>query len=93
MKKMINAMDKLIDKIKETNNPTVIGLDPRYEMIPECIRNKYEETLEGVAKAIAEFNKALIDEIYDVIPAVKPNVAFYEMYGLEGMKAFEETCK
>ena len=90
---MINAMDKLIDKIKETNNPTVIGLDPRYEMIPECIRNKYEENLEGVAKAIVEFNKALIDEIYDVIPAIKPNVAFYEMYGLEGMKAFEETCK
>ena len=52
-------MDKLIDKIKETNNPTVIGLDPRYEMIPECIRNKYEENLEGVAKAIVEFNKAL----------------------------------
>ena len=90
---MINAMDKLINKIKETNNPTVIGLDPRYEMIPECIRSKYEENLEGVAKAIVEFNKALIDEIYDVIPAVKPNVAFYEMYGLEGMKAFEETCK
>ena len=90
---MKNMMDKLIDKIKETNNPTVIGLDPRYEMIPGCIRNKYEENLEGVAKAIIEFNKALIDEIYDVIPAIKPNVAFYEMYGLEGMKAFEETCK
>ncbi len=90
---MKNMMDKLIDKIKETNNPTVIGLDPRYEMIPACIRNKYEENLEGSAKAIEEFNKALIDEIYDVIPAIKPNVAFYEMYGLEGMKAFEETCK
>ena len=90
---MINAMDKLIDKIKETNNPTVIGLDPRYEMIPECIRNKYEENLEGVAKAIVEFNKALIDATCDIIPAVKPQIAFYEMYGLEGMKAFEETCK
>ena len=90
---MINAMDKLIDKIKETNNPTVMGLDPRYEMIPECIRNKYEETLEGVGKAIVEFNKALIDATYDIIPAVKPQIAFYEMYGLEGMKAFEETCK
>ena len=90
---MKNMMDKLIDKIKGTNNPTVIGLDPRYEMIPACIRNKYEENLEGSAKAIEEFNKALIDEIYDVIPAIKPNVAFYEMYGLEGMKAFEETCK
>ena len=82
-------MDKLIDKIKETNNPTVMGLDPRYEMIPECIRNKYEENLEGVGKAIVEFNKALIDATYDIIPAVKVNVAFYEMYGLNGMKVFE----
>ena len=90
---MKNMMDKLIDKIKETNNPTVIGLDPRYEMIPACIRNKYEENLEGVAKAIVEFNKALIDATCDIIPAVKPQIAFYEMYGLEGMKAFEETCK
>ena len=90
---MINAMDKLIEKIKETKNPTVIGLDPKYEMIPEYIRSKYEENLEGVAKSIVEFNKALIDEICDIIPAIKPNVAFYEMYGLEGMKAFEETCK
>ena len=90
---MKNMMDKLIDKIKETNNPTVIGLDPRYEMIPECIRNKYEENLEGVAKAIVEFNKALIDATCDIIPAVKPQIAFYEMYGLEGMKAFEKTCK
>ena len=48
---MKNMMDKLIDKIKETNNPTVIGLDPRYEMIPECIKSKYEENLEGVAKS------------------------------------------
>ena len=90
---MTNIMDKLIDKIKETNNPTVIGLDPRYEMIPEYIKNKYQKNLEGVAKAIVEFNKALIDATYDIIPAVKPQIAFYEMYGLEGMKAFEETCK
>ena len=90
---MKNMMDKLIDKIKETNNSTVIGLDPRYEMIPECIKSKYEENLEGVAKAILEFNKALIDAIYDIIPAIKPNVAFYEMYGLEGMKTFEKTCQ
>ena len=90
---MTNIMDKLIDKIKETNNPTVIGLDPRYKMIPEYIKNKYQKNLEGVAKAIVEFNKALIDATYDIIPAVKPQIAFYEMYGLEGMKAFEETCK
>ena len=90
---MKNAIDNLIEKIKQTNNPTVMGLDPRYEMIPEYIRKKYDETLEGVSKAIIEFNKKLIDATYDIIPAVKPQIAFYEMYGLEGMKAFEETCK
>lgn len=90
---MANMMDRLIDKIKETNNPTVIGIDPKYDMIPECIKNKYEQNMEGVAKAIEEFNKALIDATFDIIPAVKINIAFYEMYGLEGMKVFEETCK
>ena len=90
---MKNAIDILIEKIKQTNNPTVMGLDPRYEMIPEFIRKKYDESLEGVSKAIIEFNKKLIDATYDIIPAVKPQIAFYEMYGLEGMKAFEETCK
>ena len=90
---MINAIDRLIDKIKETNNPTVIGLDPNYEMIPDYIKKKYDEDLEGVSKAIIEFNKTIIDEIYDIIPAIKPNIAFYEMYGLPGIRAFEETCR
>lgn len=90
---MVNAIDRLIKRIKETNNPTVIGLDPRYDMIPKQIRDKYNTDLEGVSKAILEFNKELIDATYDIIPAVKPQVAFYEMYGIEGMKAFEETCK
>ena len=90
---MKNIMDRLIDKIKQTNNPTVMGLDPRHEILPECIKEKYEENLEGASKAILEFNKALIDATYDIIPAIKPQIAFYEMYGLPGMKAFEETCK
>ncbi len=90
---MENAIDNLIEKIKEKNNPTVIGLDPRYEMIPECIRNKYSKDIEGAANAALEFNKALIDEVSDIIPAVKPQVAFYEMLGIPGIKAFNETCK
>ena len=89
---MKNKIDELIEKIKEMQNPTVMGLDPRYEMIPEIIRSKYPQNMEGVAKAIVEFNKKLIDATCDIIPAVKPQIAFYEMYGLEGMKAFEETC-
>ena len=89
----MNVIDKLIEKIKQTNNPTVIGLDPRYEMLPKCVTSKYSQDLEGVSKAIIEFNKALIDATYDIIPAVKPQIAFYEMYGILGMKAFKETCE
>ena len=89
----MNAIDKLIEKIKETNNPTVMGLDPRYDMIPEVVRKKYTNDLEGISKAILEYNKELIDNTYDIIPAIKPQLAFYEMFGIEGMKAFKETCK
>ena len=89
---MERIIDKLINKIKQTNNPTVIGLDPRYEMIPSCVREKYTEDLEGVSKAIVEFNKNLIDNVFDIIPAVKVQIAFYEMYGIEGIKSFKETC-
>lgn len=89
----MNAIDRLIDKIKETNNPTVMGLDPRYDMLPSCLTKKYPMNLEGIASAIIEYNKALIDETCDIIPAIKPQIAFYEMFGIPGMKAFEETCK
>ena len=90
---MNNAMDRLIKKIKETNNPTVMGLDPRYDMIPESIREKYSKDVEGACKAILEFNKGLIDSVCDIVPAVKPQIAFYEMFGVEGIKVFNETCK
>ena len=90
---MENIIDVLINKIKEMKNPTVIGLDPRYELLPECILRKYPNTVDGVAKAILEYNKAIIDEIYDIIPAVKPQLAFYEMFGMPGLVTFEETCK
>ena len=90
---MKNAIDMLIEKIKETKNPTVIGLDPRYEMLPRAVTDKYSQNLEGVAKAIIEYNKNIIDEICDIIPAIKPQIAFYEMYGIPGMEAFAETCK
>lgn len=89
----MNAMDKLINKIKSTNNPVVMGLDPRYELLPKCILEKYPNTLEGITDAIIEYNKALIDETFDIIPAVKPQIAFYEMFGIPGIKAFQETCK
>ena len=90
---MKNIIDVLIEKIKETGNPTVMGLDPRYEMLPKCVTDKYPKTLEGVAQAIIEYNKSLIDATYDIIPAIKPQIAFYEMFGLPGMEAFKETCE
>lgn len=90
---MKNIIDQLIEKIKIMKNPTVIGLDPRYEMLPKCVKEKYPKTLEGVGQAIIEYNKELIDAIYDIIPAIKPQIAFYEMYGISGMQAFKETCE
>ncbi len=90
---MKNAIDILIDKIKKMNNPTVLGLDPRYDMIPECIKSKYEKDFNGTMEAILEFDKRLIDSICDIIPAVKINTAFYEMFGFKGMQVFEEICK
>lgn len=90
---MKNIIDVLIEKIKETQNPTVMGLDPRYEMLPKCVLEKYPKTKEGVAQAILEYNKALIDATYDIIPAVKPQIAFYEMFGVPGMVAFKATCE
>ena len=90
---MKNAIDLLIDKIKETNNPTVMGLDPRYEMLPECIKNKYGKDVKSVCEGILEYNKALIDSVCDIVPAVKPQIAFYEMFGIDGMECFKETCK
>ena len=85
-------IDRLIDRIKELNNPTVMGLDPRLEYIPNFIKEKYStESEDYVYNIIMEFNKLLIDNTYDIIPAVKPQIAFYELYGIPGLKAFKDT--
>ncbi len=93
-------IQKLTDKIKKTNAPIVVGLDPMLKYIPKHITKKaYEEfgeTLEGAAEAIWQFNKEIIDHVYDLIPAVKPQIAMYEQFGVEGIKAFKRTldyCK
>ncbi len=90
---MKNVMDLLIDKIKSTNNPTVMGLDPRYEMIPEVVRKKYGTDFKSVCNAIFEYNKTLIDSVADIVPAIKPQIAFYEMFGTDGIECFKKTCK
>ena len=89
----MNVIDKLIEKIKSTKNPTVMGLDPRYEMLPTCVTKKYSQDITGACKAILEFNKAIIDATCDIIPAVKPQIAFYEMLGVEGIQIFKQTCE
>ena len=93
-------INRLIDNIKKTNAPIVVGLDPMLSYIPEHITQKayaeYGETLKGAAEAIFEYNKGIVDAIYDIIPAVKPQVAMYEQFGIEGMIAFKKTvdyCK
>jgi orotidine-5'-phosphate decarboxylase len=88
----MNVMDKLIRKIKKTNNPTVIGLDPRYDMLPESVKSKYGVDNKGICDACLEYNKALIDSVCDIIPAVKPQAAFYEALGINGIKLLKETC-
>ena len=89
--------DRLIDKIRGFDNPSVVGLDPRLEYIPEHLKaNAFKDHgtgFEGAAAAILSFNKGLIDTLCDIVPAVKPQLAYYEMYGLEGLKAFNETVR
>ena len=88
-------IDQLIEKIEACQNPTVVGLDPRLSMIPEAIREeayeKYGKTPEGAAEAFYLFNNEILDAVYDLIPAVKPQVAMYEMYGVPGLAAYIKT--
>lgn len=88
-------MDRLIEKILNTQNPTVAGLDPKLDFVPSFIKDecfdKYGKNLEGAAEALLRFNTALIDALCDIVPAVKPQAAYYEMYGWQGVRALAET--
>lgn len=93
-------IQKLIEKIKKTNAPIVVGLDPMMKFIPEHIKqaafHEQGETLEGAAEAIWQYNKAIVDATFDLIPAVKPQIAMYEQFGIPGLMAFKKTvdyCK
>lgn len=91
------SVDKLVAKIKEKQNPSIAGLDPKINYVPKFLREKaYEEfgkNLRGASEAIWQFNKGLIDALYDVVPAVKPQSAFYEMYGLCGEEVLGRTIE
>ncbi len=90
-------IQKLIRQIQEKDAPIVVGLDPMLSYVPEHLTKaafeQYGETLEGAAEAIWQFNKEIIDRIYDLVPAVKPQIAMYEQFGIEGLKTFRRTCE
>ena len=93
-------INKLTAKIQKTNAPIVVGLDPMLNYIPKHIQEKafkeYGGTLEGAAEAIWQFNKEIVDKTYDLIPAVKPQIAMYEQFGIPGLMAYKKTvdyCK
>lgn len=89
-------INQLIKEIKKKDAPIVVGLDPMLSYVPEQILadafDACGQTPEGAAEAIWQFNKGLIDATYDLVPAVKPQIAMYEQFGLEGLKAFKKTC-
>ena len=88
-------IDRLIEKIRKTNAPIVVGLDPMLSYVPEQIQRaafeQFGETPEGAAEAIWQYNKGIVDAVWDLIPAVKPQIAMYEQFGIEGLKAFQKT--
>ncbi|HCS15588.1 MAG TPA: orotidine-5'-phosphate decarboxylase [Lachnospiraceae bacterium] len=93
-------INKLVEQIQKKDAPVVVGLDPMLGYVPEHLTKKafeeYGETLEGAAEAIWQYNKGIVDAVYDLIPAVKPQVAMYEQFGIPGMIAFKKTvdyCK
>lgn len=85
-------IDTLIDKIQEYDNPTVAGLDTSFDYLPESMKEGVKD-FAGAAEAVLAFNKKIVDSICDIVPCVKVQIAYYEMYGLEGMRTFAETVK
>ncbi|MBR6094407.1 MAG: orotidine-5'-phosphate decarboxylase [Lachnospiraceae bacterium] len=93
-------INRLLKEIQKKNAPIVVGLDPTMKFIPEHIKQKafsvYGETLQGAGEAIWQFNKGIVDAVYELVPAVKPQIAMYEQFGIEGLIAYKKTidyCK
>ena len=90
-------INQLVQKIQKTKAPICVGLDPMLGYIPSHIVQKafseYGETLEGAAEAVWQFNKEIVDHTYDLIPSVKPQIAMYEQFGIEGLKAYAKTVE
>lgn len=100
---MKNFADNLIEAVKAKGNPICVGLDPRLDKIPDSIKRKalsgknkageINSPFEAAAEAIVAFNKGIIDAVADIVPVVKPQIAFYEMFGHQGIRAYEETLR
>lgn len=92
---MIVSFDRLAQGIRQKANPTVVGLDPNLRHIPKCIKatsfDKITDPLQAAADAVLRFNRAILDAVADIVPAVKPQCAYYEALGWPGMKALTET--
>lgn len=84
-------VDRLVSGVLAKRSHVVVGLDPVYESIPAAVRRRCPRTLQGASRAITDFNFRIIDAVYDIVPAIKPQIAFYERYGIEGIKAFLRT--
>ena len=84
-------MDRLINAVAEKRNPTVVGLDTRYEYIPGTDNSRRETDIWQKAEAILRFNQSIVDHVYEYVPAVKVQIAYYEMLGLAGIECFIET--
>lgn len=93
----MNFADKLIEQIKKKNTPICVGLDPRLELIPDFIKDRcvkeFGKTPEAAARAILEFNTSIIDAVADLVPVIKPQSAYFEMYGYHGWRTLEETIQ
>ena len=92
---MESFSDRLLRRIEALDNPSVVGLDPRLDKVPSCVKDPILAALgpsaEAAGRALVAFNRAIIDAVADIVPAVKPQWAFYELYGAEGSKAFVQT--
>ena len=89
--------DKLIDKIIKTKNHCIVGIDPHENIIPRFLWDRYYESsdraLESISEILFQFSKEIIDNVHDIVPMVKPQVAFFERYGSFGFMAFERVCR
>ena len=90
-------IDRLMERIEQLGAPVIVGLDPTPEVVPEKMfedsAKSFGSSPEAAAFALMKFNREIIDAVAGVVPAVKPNIAFFERYGLDGLRAYIMTIE